>query len=291
MSNLAVADEKNADATLHRTGMGNWDACKIPVSELLDLAASWRPLFAGIERPWLCWNVDSDWCLLQQRLVKSVGWTPIVGFDPRVGPPCVERDAVLIDFNEKLGLPTMYPHFVLEFMFQFCDRLAFWHSDLLVRVPTLRSIAQTFEGLRDGGLAAVPSCKGLLFRLQPWAHRYWELIGCTTRGASRSQFELGAGWWYNFTRHPNFRGRPTLFGRPYYWDHGTGIMYWARSTKAKVRDIDEALVREGHFTSIGAQNYVRQSPNNHFRKLNLDLRANFDLAKCAESLELGHLLG
>jgi hypothetical protein len=272
---------------LHRTGMGNWDACVIPLADLLAHAQSWRPHLEGVSHPWLCWNVDPDWCLLQQRLVTAVGWTPLVGFDPRVGPPPISPGAVLVDFNAGLGLPTMYPHFVMEFMFQFCDRLAFWHSDLLVRLPLLRQLSGVFRSLVDGELAAVPRRGRFGFRfVRPWAHRYWELIGCTTRGASRSQFELGAGWWYHFTRHPNFRGSPRIWGRPYYWDHGTGVMYWARATCARVHDVPERLVQEGHFSSIGAKNYKRQSPNNHFRNLNADLRENFDLAMCAKELEL-----
>jgi hypothetical protein len=283
-------DSRQSADTLHRTGMGNWDACFIPQQRLLDLAASWRRHLEGIEYPWLCWNVDSDWCVLQQRLVKAVGWTPLVGYDPRVGAPPLVPGAVAIDFNSELGLPTMYPHFVVEFAFQFCDRLAFWHSDLLVRLPVLQRLAATFRELSDGEIAAVPSRGHWRGLLRPWSHRYWELIACTTRGASRSQYELGAGWWYNFPRHPNFRGKATLFGRPYYWDHGTGVMYWARATRAHIHEIPEALVREGHFSSIGANNYRRRTPNNHFRNLNIDLRDNFDLAACAKRMELDSLL-
>jgi len=274
---------------LHRTGMGNWAACALSLGALLEKAKSWRDELEGISHPWLCWNVDPDWCLLQQRMVKEVGWTPLVGFDPRIGPPPLIPGAVGMDFNRGLSLPTLYPHFVMEFAFVFCDRLAFWHSDLLVRLPVLRDLATKFRALSDGELAAVPS-RGWRGMLRPWSHRYWELVGCTTRSASQSQFELGAGWWYNFTRHPNFRGKPTLFGRPYYWDHGTGIMYWARATRARVHEVAERLVDEGHFTSIGAKNYQRQTPNNHLRNLNLDLRGNFDLAKCAERMGLTSLL-
>ena len=278
------------DDALYRTGMGNWDACRIPVDRLLSVASTWQRLLSGVDRPWLCWNVDHDWCVLQQRLVHAVGWTPLVGFDPRVGPPPIEDDAILIDFNAEFALPTMYPHFVIELAFAFAERLAFWHSDLLVRLPIMEELAGTFARLGDGELAAVPCRGGIRRRLMPWAQRYWELIGCTTRGASRDQFELGAGWWYNFTRHPNFQGKPTLYGKPYYWDHGTGIMYWARHHKPRVYDIPERLVAEGHFTSIGAMQYVRQSPNNHTRNLNADLSANFNLADCARQLELTRLL-
>lgn len=273
-----------------RTGMGNWGACEIPLDQLRAVARGWREPLSGVQKPWLCWNVDDDWCLLQQRLVKAVGWTPLVGFDPRVGPPPLEKGVVLVDFNSQLGLPTMYPHFVIEFMFEFCDRLAFWHSDLLVRVPVMQRLADEFAQMGDGELAAVPGRGGVRGWLKPWSHRYWELIGCTTRSASQDQFELGAGWWYNFTGHPNFRGRDTFLGQRYYWDHGTGIMYWARKRGRRVHEIPERLVAEGHFTSIGAKGYIRKSPNSHLRNLNADLQANFDLASCARKLDLGHLL-
>lgn len=275
---------------LFRTGMGNWGACRIPVEKLVAVASNWRDALSGIDKPWLCWNVDHDWCVLQQRLVKAVGWTPVVGFDPRVGPPPVEKGAVLVDFNSELSLPTLYPHFVMELAFVFCDRLAFWHSDLLVRLPVMQSLADMFGELPDGEVAAVPGRGGVRQWLKPWSHRYWELIGCTTRAASRDQFELGAGWWYNFPGHPNFKGSGKLFGQPYYWDHGTGIMYWARHRRAKVHEIPERLVAEGHFTSIGAKKYVRKSPNSHMRSLNADLNANFDLAVCANKLGLERLL-
>jgi hypothetical protein len=275
---------------LFRTGMGNWSACFFSKDELIQTASRWKQSFEGIDYPWLCWNVDPDWCVLQQRLILSVGWTPVVGYDPRCGAPPLENGAVLVDFNEEFALPTMYPHFPLEFAFAFCNRIAFWHSDLLVRLPVLRKIANEFRQIADGKMAAVPGRGGIKKLLRPWAHRYWELIGCTTKGASLNQYELGAGWWYNFCAHPNFKGSPKLFGRPYYWDHGTGIMYWARRRPGHIHQIPERLVEEGHFTSIGAKKYVRESPNNHRRNLSLDLRKNFDLAACAAKLELNEFL-
>jgi len=270
--------------------MGNWSACVIPVSQLLAQAERWRAALAGITHPWLCWNIDPDWCVLQQRLVQAVGWTAVVGFDPRIGAPPLEPGAVLVDFNAGLELPTMYPHFPIEFMFAFCYRIAFWHSDLLVRLPVMRNIATQFRQLKDGEIAAVPNRGGIRGLLRPWSHRYWELIACTTRGASRDQFEFGAGWWYNFCAHANFRGKKTLLGQPYYWDHGTGIMYWSRNRKRHVHEVSESLVAEGHFTSIGKRNYVRTSPNSHMRNLNTDLRANYDLGNCARQLGLEELL-
>jgi hypothetical protein len=284
-------DDKSAKAdVLYRTGMGNWAACIFPVAKLIAAAETWRAELDGISLPWLCWNVDPDWCVLQQRIILNIGWTPVVGFDPRVGPPPVEIGAKLVDFNREFNLPILYPHFVIELAFVFSERLAFWHSDLLARISTLQTLADNFIELRQGELAAVP-VRGLRKLLRPWSHRYWEVIGCTTRDASKDQFELGAGWWYNFIAHPNYRGKPALFGRPYGWDHGTGVMYWARQRRARVHEISESLIADGHFTSIGANNYVRTSPNNHMRNLNAELGLNFNLATSAERLGLGKFLG
>ncbi len=60
-------NEKYPGATiddLYRTGMGNWSACVIPVDQLITHAATWRSALEGVCHPWLCWNVDPDWCLL-----------------------------------------------------------------------------------------------------------------------------------------------------------------------------------------------------------------------------------
>ena len=142
---------------LYRRGMGDWHAWGDDTDLIFDAATDWRSRLKNVELPWLCWNVDADWSLLQQRLVLAVRWTPVVGFDPRVGPPPVLRESILIDFNEKLRLPTLYPHFPLEFAFLFCERLAFWHSDLLIRLPQMQDIAGQFESLQQGELAAVSS--------------------------------------------------------------------------------------------------------------------------------------
>lgn len=274
-----------------KTGQGNWEACDLELATIREAARDWQSQLAGVERGWLCWNVDPDWCLLQQRLVLHAGWTPIVGFDPRVGPPrWVEPGAVLVDFNRRLKLPVLYPHFPLEFAFLFVRRIAFWHSDLLLRLDRLAAIARQFERLADGQTAAVPE-RRLRHLLLPRKHRYWELIGCTTAEASRSQFEAGCGWWMNFWWHPNQprRGDPAL--ARHNWDHGGGIMHWSRRHGGSMVEIPLSSVEEGHFTQSGNPAYKRVSPKHHMRQMHAELALNFELARCASSLGLQDFLG
>lgn len=272
---------------LFRIGRGNWDAFDLPLDVVHEAAESWRCDLAGIERPWLCWNVESDWCYVQQRLVAGAGWTPLVGFDPRVGPPPTIEGAVVIDFNKILDLPVLYPHFVLEFVFLFADRLSFWHSDLLLTESDMAGFAASFADLADGEMAAVASPSGWRRWLAGGRSRYWELLGCTTSGASRSQFNRGCGWWMNFDRHPNAEASDS---RQHHWEYGCGIRHWQTSCGGRVHEIPEDKVSYGHFTRIGKSDYQASEKNNVFRDLNQDIQANFDIRRCVESLELGHLL-
>lgn len=275
---------------LFRRGMGDWVAWGDDTELIFEAAIAWRARLAGVAFPWLCWNVDPDWSLLQQRLVLEVGWTPVVGFDPRVGPPPVLPHSILIDFNEKFGLPTLYPHFPLEFAFLFCERIAFWHSDLLIRLTKMRDIAEQFKSLQQGQLAAVSSI-GLRSVFFPREQRFWELVGCTTKDASRDQYEKGCGWWKCFFAHKNRAvNRADRHLNDYYWDHGAGIMYWKRKHGGKVLSLREKDFQEGHFSQIKARQYERVSQNNEFRNLNLDLRHNFDLVACAQKMGLEDLL-
>ncbi len=77
--------EPAMDAT--QTGKGNWAGFDVPMEKVYEAATEWRQALAGVTRPWLCWNVSDRWCRLQQRLIQEVGWTPVIGFDPRCGPP------------------------------------------------------------------------------------------------------------------------------------------------------------------------------------------------------------
>lgn len=275
---------------LFKTGQGNWKDNVFPVERLLECADRWRQQLGGLQRGWLCWNVDDDWCLVQQRLVERAGWIPIVGFDPRRGAPKKNSpNAIVIDFNAGLDLPTMYPHFPLEFAFAYIDRIGFWHSDLLIEIGRFQQIAQIFDGLRDGEMAAIPE-KRLRHILRPGQHRYWELIGCTTRGASRTQFEHGCGWWMLYGWHPNRKDRGSEHYKGINWDHGAGIMAWHRQHGGKVVNIPLKWVEHGHFSQINNQGYKRVSPRHYMRDMGSELSLNYALADAARSLQLDDLL-
>jgi hypothetical protein len=263
-------------------GIGNWEgflASPFTYHDVLAAASEWECALRGVRRPWLCWNVDPEWCLLQQHMIHAVGWTPVVGFDPRVGPPPLIEGAVLVDFNEHFGFGTMYPHFPLEFAFAYCDRLAFWHADLLMPLQQLEGYAKRFESLKDGSIAAVQPRLSLRQRtLQPTTRRYWELLGCTTRGASRSAFDDGCGWWQCFYLHPNCPGDAERKRRTrQYWDCGVGIRYWADMHPGRLERISELEVDAGHFTRMRRRNYMAASVDDWRRDLSRELSANFPL--------------
>jgi len=220
----------------HRAkGVGNW-ACwdGHELDQLSAAAARWAAQLPPGDRYWLCWNNCDDWCRLQQRLVLEVGWTPIVGVDrSQVPQPTILPGAIGIDFQAGLPVPNTWMHFPLELVFDWADRLAFWHSDVLLPLAAMRDYAQQFERLRGPVTAAVFSRRRLL-RPRTWdnADRWFEVIGCTTREASFSQFRHGAGWWRNFQNHPNCG--PVTELANYHWDHGGGIRYWERAHSGKV---------------------------------------------------------
>ena len=284
------------DLELAQFGQGQWCAARaldIDVAALTEIARGWGRALHGIDRPWLCWNVEPEWCLVQQKLVREAGFTPLVGFDPRVGPPGRNvPEAVVFDFNAELRLPLLYPHFPLEFAFLFAEKLAFWHSDLLIRHDKMRALAQRFDALPDGATAACVADPGLRHRHLPWRKRYWELVGCTTRRASRDQFEKGCGWWMAYWAHPNQK-RAAAIRRWYYWDHGAGIRYWHKRVGGDCLVLDAADFSEGHFTKIGNKDYVgTREPNGSDvrRNMNEELVRNFDLNAACARLGLADLL-
>jgi hypothetical protein len=285
----------NADEGASRPGIGQWDyfhRAGRTVEEVLEAAKSWRAELAGIERPWLIWNVDRDWCLVQQRLVESVGWTPVVGGDPKYERPPIIDGAVWIDFNRHLQLPMMYPHFVFEFTFAMgVPRLAFWHSDLLLKPDQMRLYADMFAGLPDGAMAAVQPDAGRKERwLKRWELRYWELLGCMTAGASLDNYKRGCGWWCSFSQHPNRQGRLEQARRSlYWWECGVGIRYWAKRYGGDVRLIPEHCVAAGHFTRINNTTYVG-GPGDWRRDLKADLNRNFPIEEACKKMGLEKLL-
>jgi hypothetical protein len=278
-------------------GQGNWLVFRLlgfDLAQVIGTMARWSKLFDGIDYPWLCWNVDDDWCYVQQQLVVSVGWTPVVGFDPRVGPPRrLLPQSRLIDFNAGFDLPVMYPHFPLEFAFLYTDRLAFWHSDLLVRSGMMEQLAKRFRNLPDGTTAVTSSGSRLQNLLKPNTRRYWELVGCTTRAASRDQFEKGCGWWMNFADHPNCPSSIEASARKRcYWDHGAGIHYWAKKLHGDVAVLPQQRFEEGHCTKIGNPQFVPSWSDSRDaqRNMAIDLQRNFNLCETAKKLGLDKFL-
>jgi hypothetical protein len=275
-----------------KNGTGNWLDFNIPLERVFEAAADWKQKAKGINRPWLCWNVSPRWCLLQQRLVQFFGWTPVIGFDPRIGPPPLLNGSVLIDFNERFQFPVMWPHFPLEFAFLWANRLAFWHADLLCRLPVMEQLAGIFNSLQDGQIAAVLDKGGRRNYLNFKSHRFWELCGCTTEGASENQFYNGAGWWRNFSLHPKCRFSTERRHRQRYsYDSGVGILYWKNNYRGEVVPIDLSVIKEGHCSEIMLNTY-RNAPAHltALRDLPSELDSNYDIEEVSNRLGIAHLL-
>ncbi len=278
-----------------RIGTGNWEAFQnYPIEHVFETAATWRARVKGEKKLWLCWNVSPRWSVVQQRLARLAGWTPLVGFDPRIGPPPVEPGAILIDFNEAFGFPVMWPHFPLEFAFVFIEhKLAFWHADLLCRLAVLKRLADIYESLADGEMAAVYDIGGRRNYFNFRRHRFWELAGCTTRAASENQYFNGAGWWRCFDQHikctvPEERARRSKLE----YDSGFGIRYWRNHYNGYVQKIDIALIKEGHCSEIHKRKTYLHGPNhtNAMRDLSSELDANYSLDEVAKELGIDQLL-
>ena len=275
-----------------KNGTGNWADFKIPLEYIFEVAAKWKESVAGVDKPWLCWNVSPQWCQLQQRLVQSVGWTPIVGFDPRVGPPPILSKSILIDFNERFRFPVMWPHFPLEFAFLWTDRLAFWHADLVCALPVMEQLAKTYESLEDGQMAAVLDKGGRRNYLNVKTHRFWELCGCTTQGASEHQFYSGTGWWRNFSLHPKYRLSTERRRRQKYsYDSGVGILYWRNNYNGSVVPVSINLIKDGHCSEIMSKEYECASGHlTALRDLPNELEANYNIQEVARRFGVEHLL-
>src|SRR5262249_14301397 len=125
---------KTAPEKVRAKGHGNW-ACwdGHELDQLSAAAARWAVKLPPGDRYWLGWNIHDDWCRLQQRLVLEVGWTPVVGVDcSQVPEPTILPGAIRIDFQAGLPAPDMWMHFPMELVFDWVDRLAFWHSDVVL---------------------------------------------------------------------------------------------------------------------------------------------------------------
>jgi hypothetical protein len=273
-------------------GTGNWKAYTLPLDPIYSAAAGWKRRLEGVERPWLCWNVSHRWSVLQQKMVRKVGWTPVVGFDPRVGMPPLVEGAIGIDFNAEFKFPVMWPHFPLEFAFLWAPRLAFWHADLLCRFPLLEELAGQFAALRPGTMAAVLDKGGLRNSLNFKTHRFWELCGCTTAEASADQFRHGAGWWRNFQQHRSCTDPAERTRRnAYSYDSGVGILYWKNVYHGSVTDLGIRRMKEGHCSEIGAAKYIAGPDHtNPRRNLSSELEQNYSLEEVAQRLGIDSLL-
>jgi hypothetical protein len=285
----ADATPTNA-AHIHRAA-GDWEHWSGPLSDIRSAAEDWKAQMHGIEKPWLCWNVSDRWCVLQQKLALEAGWTPVVGFDPRSGPPPIIDGAQLIDFNRTLRAPLMYLMFPLDFIHLFTHRLAYWHADLLCRRAQVSKLSSTFNALCDGEMAAVFDRGGRRNLLRPSKHRFWELAGCTTAGASRAMFDEGLGWWRTLWMHPNCpSGSERRRRMRMSYDYGFGIMHWKRHYGGRVVSIDQAPLLEGHCTSIGKPDYKRVGPEGDNRNLGREIDLNYDLNEVATRLGIGDCL-
>lgn len=163
----------------------------------------------------------------------------------------------------------------------------YWNVDADRRLPDGTSAAVSTAGWRD------------LFSLSH--RRFWELIGCTKRSASRDRYEKGCGWSLNFQSHRNCAVNAGDQHLPnYYWDHGSGIYNWKRrhggkvlALKGKGKGTAQEKAKDfsvGHFSQIKFEGYKRVLPNNEFCDLSRDLSGNFQLCDCARKVGVAHLL-
>jgi hypothetical protein len=83
--------------------------------------------------------------------------------------------------------------------------------------------------------------------------RWWEVVGCTTAGASASQFEHGCGWWRYPRLHPN--ARPWA-DSAYQREHGVGIWLWMTHCRGRVDDVRCDV--DAHHYSTNRRQYVRR---------------------------------
>ena len=275
-----------------RAGTGNWAYFNIPLEDVFEAAREWKNILAGVGKPWLCWSVSPAWCLIQQKLVKRVGWVPVVGFDPKYEPPQLVPGAIQIDFNSKLKLPQMWSHFPLEFAWLYAPKLAFWHADLLCRFSMMEDAAKLFEKLTDGEMAAVWDYGGFRRLLNRKMHRYWEVLGCMTHGASKDNFEKGCGWWRHIDCHPSVATEAARQERrKLFYDHGQGIMYWKRHYGGRVREISLRRAVEGHCSEIGNKNYrVLPGHTEHSRNVGKEMELNYDIEQVCRRLGIQSLL-
>jgi len=274
-----------------KIGCGTWATFpKDRLDFLFESVKNWRKALEGIEKPWLCWCIDDEWCLVQQRLVDTIGWTPVVGTDGKILHPKLIKKAVFVNFNEKLQLPRMYMEFPLEFVFLFTKKLAFWHSDFLAPVGIVKKVSQYFNSIANGEFIGVKDNIGrlkslaLLLKGKEIPRRWYEVIGCTTAEASQSQYECGCGWWRGIENHPNAKEK-VINANPY-WEHGVGIWFWEKYFGGKTRTLPINVNRYHYATN--KPGYKRQYDEKGRLKgeKHKELKRSFDLNKIVKDLGL-----
>ncbi|MCB1762378.1 MAG: hypothetical protein KDI27_04465 [Gammaproteobacteria bacterium] len=178
-------------------------------------------------------------------------------------------------------------HVPLEFAFLWIEeKLAFWHSDLLLPRDRMERLAWVYESIQDGDMAAVFSYGGLKNLFNFRSHRYWELAGCTTRAASLDQYNQGSGWWKNIAFHPNAPQDEAEQRRrkAQYNEHGVGVRYWERHYGGRVTRISERSIADGHFSVTSVKHYQRADSKSE------EMRINFDLIEIAKRFHIEDLL-
>jgi hypothetical protein len=161
-----------------------------------------------------------------------------------------------------------------------------------MRIPLLEQVSRTFEKLDDGEMSAVWDYGGLRQLLNRPMHRYYELLGCMTRGASRDNFDKACGWWRNVVNHVNVKTEEDRAVRDkLFYDNGFGIMLWKRRYKGVVRDLSLRKTAEGHCSEIGNKGY--QNLPNHLeatRNTGKEMELNYDLEQVCKRLGIERFL-
>lgn len=262
------------------------------IERILACAQGWKEKLREVQRPWLCWCADEEWCYTQQQLVEAVGWTPVVGTDGRNQQPRLTRSAIFIDFAGDIGVSRMRPHFPLEFAFAYCSTLAYWHSDVLPPLNVMHRVADQFGRIEPNQQIGVLQVPSLSARIKACItgrrafQRGFEVIGCTTAGASQSQFEDGLGWWRHVEFHPHATAQ-SIAAKPY-WEFGVGIWFWRQRHRERFEEVC-VDVEPYHYSQINIRNYRRikeASDCGKDRVKGEELKANFDLATIRRGLQL-----
>jgi len=265
-------------AQKYQMGRGNWKAFpKDDLSKLYKATKEWKEALAGVDKPWLCWCMDDEWCYVQQKLIEAIGWTPVIGTDGRVTKPTLLKNSILIDFNKYFNYPIVTMQFPLEFVFLFTNKLAFWHSDVLPPLRIMKKISSKFNNIKRG------EYMGIRIR-PPYSERWFEVLGCTTKAASQSQFDYGCGIWRYITHHPNFNKK--VITNPFY-DHGTGIFFWETKFKGKAKELG-IDINPYHYSITSKEGYIRKWINSRYMAKSKydELKINFKLSEIVKEIGL-----